>query len=491
MSDQVRMTEAVFAVSNNQNDHYSRTSSMNPSPTGVDEIFVNKMTTGFVPPAVISKVAQESAGISTQSSGVSFIEGGWGESRGICKLSFLTRANASEEQKVIMVCYLYGGAINSEAGITPDTMVVPVKSWIIDYKTRPDYNGLPEVSAFYHQGMNVLLDDPTEISGRGMVAIRPQDIVTGAQIAAYSSIQNGGEVNPNSVEMAAGNALLRNRGTLMSLSSNDSTVKHTTKLLDAAVRYKHNMEFNGQDIMSSLCDASNSQSLTEVGVDANPVFSYIQHSFGKTYLTGFCGWSVGELTNMFPELMQPGFAKVDMLDSSRFAVRDRRVDCNQFGSTSYQELFATELHHMLLSEMFERKISSIKFSVTNDVPSEQRHLSINGVMFITGEFMPLADEDMQAPMNVEYLKQSIIAQFFTRFDPSNSGYPSNIVSFVVEADLIGETNITVYLNGDNENGVMYSYASFGSNRDNLNIDNAGVGTAVAVNMFSNLSSHFC
>lgn len=490
MNQQVRMVEAVFAVSNNQQDHYSRTSVMNPSPMGVDEIFTNKMTTGFVPPSVIEKVAQDSAGISTQSSGVSFIEGGWGQSRGICKLSFKTRETANEEQKVIMVCYLYGGSVNAEAGITPDTMVVPVKSWIIDYRSVPDHVGLPTVRAEYHEGMNVLLDDPSEISGRGMVAIRPIDIVTSAQIAAYAALQNDGVINEGGPELAPGNALLRSQGTLMSLSSNDSTVKHTTKLLEAAVRYNHNMQMNGHDEMNSLCDAASGQTLREVGVDANPVFSYIQHSFGKTYLTGFCGWSVGELTNMFPELGIQGFAKVDLLDVSRFSVCDHRTDSGQFGSSSYAELYSTELHHMLLSEMFQRKISSVKFSMTNDVPSDQRHLSINGVIFMTGEFMPLADEDIQAPMNIEYLKQSIISQFYTRFDPHNSGYPSNVVSFVVEADLIGETKITIYLNGDNENGMMYTYASFGSNRDNLNIDNTGIGTSVAINMFNNLRNHF-
>lgn len=488
-NQQVQMTEAVFGVGNNQHDHYSRTSMMNISPTGVDELFVSKMNNGFVPPSIIENVARDSAGITTQSSGVSYIENGWGVSRGICKLKFTTRCTAESEQHVIMVCYLYGGSVNAEAGITPDTMIVPVKSWIIDLANRTDHQGLPAVFAQYHEGMNILLDDPTEMTGRGMVTLRPQDIVTSAQIAAYASMENGGmPVNPT--DMAPGNAMLRNRGTLVSGSTNDSTVRHSAKLLEAAVRYGHNKSQNGYDDMGALNDAASSQTLREIGIDANPVFSYIQACFGKTYMSGFSGWSVGELTSMFPELGKPGFAKVEMLDMSRFTALDRRLDCKNFGTSSPSELFATELHHIMLSELFQRKLSRVKFSVTNNVPNDQRHLAVNGVLFVVGEFMPLADEDLQAPMNVEYFKQSIISQFYSRFDPNNSGYPSNIVSFVVDSDLISETNITVYLNGDNDNGVMYSYASFGSNRDNLNLDSASVATTVAVNMFNNLREHF-
>lgn len=489
----LRMVEATFGFSNCLHDHVERTQQMQIDSRNVDKMFINKLDNGFVPPSVITEVAEQSAGITAQAQGISYIEGGWGNARGICKLVFVAEENITEVKKVVMVCYMYGGNADAQAGITPDTVVVPVKTWILSTRQATDpVQGLPVEKTFFVNGNNVLLDNPSDPSNRGMVSLRPSDIVTTSQIIEYQRSQQADDMPfGHDANYASGNALLKTQGMILSSSNNDSIVNHAQKLLEASVRYNHNIACNSLDPLTAISDASGMPTLRECATDSNPVFSYLQHQCGITYIGGFTGYTVGQLTMVFPELTQPGFANVEMLDASRFTVgHDSRAETKEFGTTSYYEILATEMYNIVLSELFARRLSAVNFSATNNVTPDMAHLAINNVIVVSGIFTPLLDEDLEAPTNVEIFKQSIVNQFFSRFDPYNSGMPQQLVSVVCEANLLGVTRITIYLNGDETNGYQYAFGAFASNRNNLNVGQLSVATDTAIQMFTNLNSHF-
>lgn len=490
MTNTISMISADFAISNIQQDHVTRNQLMDIKSTSVDEIFINKLEKGFVPSNVIERVAELSAGITNQPVENSYIEGGWGISRGICKLTFLVKQNVVEEVIVVIVGYLYGGSGDAQSGITADTRIVPVKSWQIKRVSSVSAaNGMPTTKTLYGNGANILLNNPYE-GQRGSVSLRPIDVVTNAQVIQHQLDTSGMIDEDNLGNIACGNSLLGPQGVIMSASENDSSVTHASKLLEAAVRFNHNVDTMGNDPMGALGDASGMPRLRECHPDSNPVFAYISLQFGLTYRSGFEGYSVGELTTVFPELMTPGFANLKMMDASRFSVLDRREDYREFGAAKYYEIAANELYFIVLSELFNRHISMVHITATNDVKQDQAHLAINGVLIFSDSPMPLADEDFELPTNVEIMKQQIITQYFARFDPYNSGIPNQIVSVDISANLIGETLITVWLNGDNTKGYSYSFAAYASNRNNLCVGTMGSSTQMATSMFQQLSAHF-
>lgn len=482
----IMLVRALAGFGNPSQEMVMRTHSLNINPSDVDALFLNKMGGApMVDPVTLHEVAVRSGGISTNPDGNAYIEGSWGIRRGICKLEFVTQDNAYMEEKLVILGYMYGGSVSIDGGIMPDTFFVPDKMWCIQKQTVGDHNGLPTIKSAVTNAGTFQLDIPPSYSPSGARTLRPVDILGSCASYQYQS-DNDMDINDGFVPMGNSESVLRAVGINLSKTDNLSTTKFAEKLINSSMNVNHSV-VNNVSGMEAISSASNTHYIKELSVYDNPFVIHMRQSLGQASMGGFQGWTFGELQMAFNNIGD--VININLLDDDRFPQHDNRIDSKEMGGGTYQELIATELSNVLIQLLIDNRLQYLEFSANNDLSPNEIQVNGSGVSFVHGAFMPLMDEDVSAPYNVETFKEQFISSFYGKY---NGDYAHNkvLVTIKVEAFVFGEIIIEICLNGDYTNGRRFVYPSFADVRKNLTLTTNETAQATMGNFYVNLQNHF-
>lgn len=479
---EITLVKAEFGITNIVHEQVMRAQLMSIDNQDIDKLIEDKYS-GRVNPVTLNEVSSRSGGLSVVPEGDAYIEDGWGNSRGLGKLTFEITSGPTEQQTLIVLGYLAGGGVSHDGGIPPDTMFVPVRKWLVDQRSIMDANAFLKVNTKVSESGQYLINDPTVGESQ---TIRPIDIIeNSAGLAIDDDNELGGGVG--STYSGSATAVLRLSGVTLSKCQNQSTTEYARKLIEASVRSFDSIE-NQSDRYSALSESLTTPGINELNVSSDPFMKMMKVTLGMTSMAQFQGFTMDEICHVFENL--PDVMFTDAADAARFTVEDHRLDTNEFGTSNLCEIIASKLSYMSQWLLIDNELSVLDISGTNDVNDGEREVNGLPVGYMVGEALPLADGlNIDLAHSVERIKDQLSAYFFSEYC-SPYFHARQLVSFRMSIKLFGESYVRVFINGDEGTTRELVFATYGVNRTDPTLTNRESAMEASTNFYQNLKNNF-
>ncbi|BAW98328.1 phage protein [Vibrio phage pTD1] len=477
------LTQSVIGLSNSYQDHQLRAHAVNVDATDMNELLAARLgSTSKVAPVEMHTIAARSGGVATQSGGNAYIEDGWATSRGLATLEFeITGASPVQSQTLTVYGYLHGGSVTMAGGqLPPDIKFVPVKMWLMETQASLNGAGFPVETRRLNQAGNFLLNDN---SIQGLHTVRPMDVVNSASaLAAFDNEDMPGGALDGFGGTTSG--LLSNIGMNISKSANNSTVDYAETILTAATTASFEREYTG-DRYSAICSATGANNIKEISLEQNPFIKVMRRTLGYVQMTNFDGFTLGEIATVFENFGQ--VTNVTLTDTDSFNVIDHRYSTNQMNGSTYETLICSELNNLSNAMMNDFRLSYFHIRASNNVNDGMGQINVNGlpVIYQLGESAPIASKDPDWQYNVVAGVEAFLSNFYIKYN-SALIHERTIVDLEINASLFGETEVKVFLSG-NENSIHTEvFGTMAGNRfDPTLVTTQGLGQSVS-GFYSNL-----
>lgn len=473
----VNLTRAIFGIGNQNHAHVHRHNTMEIGSMDIDKLKFEQESGGILP-STINEVAQSAGHLTARPQGYVSVEEGMNVRRGICLMNFLIESNANVTSEMAVVFYMVGGTASTE-GISPDTMLVPVRCWTTLVTNSHDASGFPVTKTVIDSSQQFLMGDPHQ--RKDLKAVRPLDV--GNEALGFMVTEQDGT---SAMYTGTAGSNLQNN-VLVSKTDNLNPTHHTRELLRLAT-VAGNESGMGRGLEVALADNLYGPGIGEISPTENPFFSAMMFATGMHSLMGFQGFSVGEVASVFENFVD--VMNTQMLNVNNFADDTNLLTSHEYGSASMHEILASELAMITIHLLLQVGLASFAFSATND-PTEFDGVvgSDTGIVFVQGQAMPLLDGDMYVINRVERFKQLIATHFFAKYSGPYA-HQRSILAVEVDCHLFGEISVNISLNGEHEKARRYTNASYYINRTSSAISGSELGLLEAKNFMTNIKEHF-
>lgn len=481
------LMQAVIGLSNSYQTHQLRGHAVNVNATDMNELLAARLgSTNKVAPVEMRDIASRSGGVATQSGGAAYIEDGWAESRGLATLEFeITGASPVQSQTLTVYGYMHGGSPTMVGGqLPPDIKFVPVKMWLMETQASMDGAGFPVETRRMNQAGQFLLNDNTSL--QGLHTVRPMDVVN--SVSALAAFDND-DLPGGALDGFGGttSGLLSNVGMNISKSANNSTVDYAETILTAATTASFEREYAG-DRYSAICAATGGNSIKEISLEQNPFIKVMRRTLGYVQMSGFDGFTLGEIATVFENFGQ--VTNVMLTDTDAFNVIDHRYNSNEMNGSTYETLICSELNNLANAMMNDYRLSYFHIRATNNVQDGMGQINVNSlpVAYQLGESAPIASKDPDWQYNATSGVEAYLANFYAKYN-SALIHERTIVDFEINASLFGETEIHVCLGGQQNNVHTEVFGTMAGNRfDPTLVTTEGLGHSVN-GFYSNLVNY--
>lgn len=480
---EMRLESAVFGMSNNAHQHVHRHNQLFLASTDVDALKLEQMG-GGVAGSTLNKIAQVSGSLSSQPQGYVDIEGGWNTQHGMGMLKFNITQNSLVEEQLTVLGYLAGGGA-SVAGIEPQTLFVPVRSWskVVQNKVNP-IDGMPFSQATVNDSSQFLMGDMGGI--KQMAALRPVDIadsIVGYTAVAQEASQVEGALNDYDGNIGSD---LNANGITVSKTHNLNPVFHSRELIKMATSALGD-DAAAYGTQYALSNALQAPGLGEMNPSENPFLRVMQVNTGMATFRGFNGFSINDIMAVFPNL--PDVLNLNLMDENIYQGVDNVSTSNEYGTAGYHEILGSELAYLVVHTLIQTGLTSFSFSATNDISEIGGLLSDDGVQYVPGEAMSVLDNDDKLPLRVQTFMNEITNNFFVKLNKAYQ-HSRTVVGVEVESYMFGETIVKISLDGNFMDTRKYVNATYAINRHSTNIGANQVSIDQARNFYDNIKNHF-
>ncbi|MBS9730388.1 hypothetical protein [Pseudomonas aeruginosa] len=472
----VTLTRAIFGMGNSNHDHVHRHTQLNLDSTEVDDLIMEQVN-GGVTAGTLNRIAASSGNLSQRPQGYVSVEEGFGVRRGIGQLTFVIESNSNFHSEMCVVGYLFGGTA-SEEGISDDTMFVPVRTWSTLTTNTHDSQGFPMTKRMIDSSHQFLMGSVDQ--NKDLKAVRPLDVGNEA-LGFAASEEDGSEMMYSGT---VGSDLKNN--TLMSKTLNLNPTHYSRELLKLATNAGFHSS-NGSSLEVELSNGLIGESIGELSPLENPFMRAMMQSTGQYMLGGFQGFSIGEIYQVFDNLLD--VMNLNLLNPSSFAEDNTLLTSSEYGSAGNHEVIATELAMMSVHLMLQCGLSSLRFSATNNLMEYSTIMDDGvGVAFVTGEAMSMLDNDMFVENRVEDFKRLIAQHFFSKYSGPHV-HLRTLMNIEVECYMFGEIVITIAFNGE-DNEKTFTNATYYINHTSSSIAGNENGLLEAKNFLTGIREYF-
>lgn len=477
METQITLVQAIFGMGNPNHDHVHRYNTVNIGNEDLDNIKLEQMQ-GGVTVNTISRVGMNSGNLSVMPEGYVNIEEGFNLRRGLAMLKFHIETGALVQLELTGMFYLYGGGFSTD-GIDSDVKLVPVRFWEIERRaTSSPTTFLPVVESRVTSTNQVLLSDIVG-ARTDLRSLRPVDIGEFSTGKLATEEDWGGETFAGTVNGKLSNAPVLSKTDNMDPSFfARQTLRMATNVSDLGTG----------DLVNSLASSLTNPSLRESQISDNAFFRAMQSSLSNWSLSGFSGYTVGEIDGVFVNF--PDVLNLNMLDENKFAVTDNRFETSEYGTASSLEVLATEVAMITVNLLIQCGLTVLEFAASNN--SADMAATFGGdsaVTFIPGQAMSVHDEDDGIINRVEQFQSRFINTFFGKYTDTNAAN-TTIISISVFSSVFGETIIEIFVNGDQTTTRRYSNATYAIGRTSNNIASGDAALGTSESFIKNLKEYF-
>jgi hypothetical protein len=237
-----------------------------------------------------------------------------------------------------------------------------------------------------------------------------------------------------------------------------------------------------------LADGLSGAGIGEMGLSDNPFFRTMMFSTGAYNLSGFMGFSMGEIAGVFTNFVDE--LSLSALNVNNFADDNTLLTSQAYGSASMHEIIATELAFITVHLLLQVGLTSFHFSATNN-PMDFNGLvgSDDGVVVIPGPAMSVLEQDNFTQHRVEQFMNLLKSHFFRKYNSAHV-HARTIMNIEVDSHMFGETVVAVSFNGDHNDTREFTNATYCINRTSTNISGTDLGLAQAKSFLQNINEHF-
>lgn len=473
----ITLIEATFGMGNQNHDHVHRHNTLNPSTQNIDLLKMEQFQ-GGVNGLTLSRIAQQSGGITANPQGYVNIEDGWNTRRGIGLLKFIVENNSLHSKQLSVLGYLTGGQASHE-GISEDTFFVPVRAWSTSSKNTADLMGFPTTKTTISSSTQFLMGDP--FMQKELKSVRAIDV--GTETLGIMAITEEGHSSTDNFDGMLSASL--NNSIVPSKTDNLSPTHHARELLKIA---SNTIDSSDGLLESDIGNALMGASIGEENIIDNEFFHVMMSSLGSYNMSGFQGYTLLELTNTFTNL--PQCLNLNLLNPTLFTDANNLVNSHEYGGANLWETISNELAYLTVHLLIKAGLTHFSFSATND-PNLVGGITMSddGVEIVPGQFQSVFDNDEEALNRVEGFMQQLKNQFFSKYT-GGYAHQQTILAVEVECFIFGETSVNIFFNGDENNARRWVNASYAINRTSTNIAGKEVGLNEARNFMSNIKEYF-
>lgn len=473
---EITLVKAVFGMGNQNQAHVHRHNILDMSTYNIDTVKMEQHQ-GGVTPNTLNAIAAQSGGLTTKPLGYVNIEDGWNVRRGLGMFNFLITSNSVETAELAVLGYMTGGMASHE-GIEPQTMFVPVRCWDTRTTQKFDNMGLPMASTVITGSHQFLMGDPT---GRDdLKSVRPIDMAQ--EVLGYMASSADGMDDGFDGILAAD----LKQNVVMSKTDNLNPTHHARELLKIAAATTTEGQYTG--IANAIGDAMVGPGIGEAPLTSNDFFKTMMARGGSFSMSNFMGWSMAEIHSVFTNL--PDVMNITLLNPNATVGVDNTLSSHEYGGANSYETIASELAYLTVHMLIRCGLTHLVFSATNN-PHHFSGLegSETGVEVVTGTFGSVLDHDEHAINRVERFKDMLRGLFFAKYS-TQFAHTSTMLSVKVSCHLFGETDVSVFFNGEENNERKYVNATYNVNRTSTNITSSQAGLNEAQNFMQNITDYF-
>ncbi|QZA70558.1 hypothetical protein AH04_75 [Erwinia phage AH04] len=508
----IQLVSAKVGLTNYYHNQVVRNPAMDIPTQMIDQLTFENHS-GGVKGTTLMHTAVMSGGLSAQPSDHAYIQGGWGESKGLMMMDFTTQDSPAFIEYMHVLGYVSNNA--SLEGLTMDAIFHPVMSWKTQETVTSNFGDIANPTSIQRkigQRTDYMYNDGT--GGQGLVTLRPSDVIEyGLESASRNSIidrmDDEGLEGFNPVVNPA-NASIDRAGVIASKRANTNPVNYASDILKAGVDFQASKLMSG----NSLMDAGQSQfdglfgELNTLGYQAQQsepqilrdnFFREMMQQLGVQQSRGFNGYSIADLLLGFENLND--VLDLTFMNAEQFTVEDYTLNTEQFGTSSYAEIIASELEANMLDLMLKFGLNIISFKGSN-CDNFGGDGGLDNIVILPYNPSSLQQDDFQLGQRCDAFVEALRTQIFTRLNGLNINQMTPI-RFNVTAELFGTTVIDVMI-VDNNNmgaafsmedtnapvGIVRSFPTFAINTTSPILGTSESAQVAGSNFFSNIESYF-
>lgn len=472
------LRRAVFGIGTANHEHVHRHNVLHLDNIEIDKLRMEQEQSGAVSQKTLTDIAQQAGQISARPQGWVSLEEGFNRRCGIALLQFEVESNAMVTSNLSVVCYLIGGQ-QSHEGLSGDVRVMPVRCWSTLEEGTHDQSGHPIVRRTIDSSHQFLMGDPH--GQANLAAVRPYDIGNAALgVAIAEDAGNAGGFT------GTANANL-NTQVLVSKTQNLNPVHHSRELLKMAVTVGDESRHEASQSYS-LGGCLTGSSLNEISPGENPFMFTMMSTLGVHSLSGFRGWSVDELAEVWTNFID--VLNLNNLDVNRFAADTTMMDTSSYGTASNHEIIATEIAMSTVHLLLSTGLMSYQFSATNN-PSDFDGISGEDglVAFSPGPAMSVLENDFNVENRVEKFNAIFTDAFFAKYSGPYA-HLRTVMNIEVKAHMFGELTVSISLGGNPLNRKSFTNATYYINHTSSAIAGSETGLNESKNYLSNIKEYF-
>lgn len=477
MSQTIQLVEVIIGMGDPVHTHVRRHNEINPDSRTLD-VLVNQQSTGGIVPSTLNEFSLLSGGMTTSSQGEILLSDGWNTKRGLGMFRFIVSSNALQQEELAILGYLTGGEC-SAGGIEENTMFVPVRSWSVLISDRQDLStGLPYIQQTINDSQQFLLSTEADL-----FSLRPKDVIDNVGIL---TVREDHGIGIESFDGTTTQNLSPN-GVIMSKTKNLDPTFFAQSILGPTIKaVAESSEYNGDrdTLTTAMLESVLHPSLVETTPLENAFFRTMMANLGSTTLTGFNGYTFGEINSVFENL--PDVLNLEMLSRS-FEDPNWLMMSHEYGASNYAERIACEIATLAVHALSTCGLSSVEFLASNNVAEIGGINSENGLAYQMGAAMPLLQNENNLMGRVESFKDALSRGFFARYRSDVRGGFS--VGIRAKCYMFGETSVTVVIDGKPESERTYANATYMINQTSSNVVSGRNAVNSSITMLNNIENY--
>jgi hypothetical protein len=508
----IELVSAKAGMTNYYHNQVVRNQAMDIPTQLIDELTYENHA-GGVKGSTLLHAAVMSGKLNAQAAGMASIQGGWNESKGLMLLKFVTQNSPVLVEYMEVLGYVSNNA--AQGALTLDAVFHPVMSWRTKETLTANMGDIANPTSIQRQIGNrtdYMFNDGS--SADNLVTIRPSDVIEyGLESASRGDILNRMEdegmdgfhpvVNPAS-------ASIGRSGIITSKRANTNPSSWAKDILQAGVNYQASTMMTGNmdigvtenafdGMFGELNNLSYQAQQNEPQVLKDPFFREMMQQLGVMQTRGFTGYSIGDLELAFPNIND--VLDLTYMDASQFDLADFTQNTQQFGTSQFAEIIASELEANMLDLMLQAGLNGISFRGSN-CDKLDGDGGLDNIVILPYAPASLQEDDYQLGQRCDKFVRNLTSQIFTRLNGLTINQMTP-VRFNVTAELFGTTTIdlqivtedtlTMGFSAEDTNapvGIVRAFPTFAINATSPILGTSESAQEAGSNFFTNIESYF-
>lgn len=459
----VTLVSAMAGLTNYYNPQVIRNPAIDIDSTLIDQLTMENHA-GGINPSTLLHTAVMSGGLNAQASGFADIKEGWNQTKGLLKLDMVI----SDSPVMVEYMHVLGYITNngSTQGLTRDAEFHPVMSWRSQETITSNMPGMgldpTSIQRKIGARTDYMFNDGA--AGQDLVTLRPSDVIDyGLEAATEADIMNQmsnegldgvqPQVNP------AGSSIDR-VGVIASRRNNTNPSSYAADILKAGTNLQRNsmMSSSSMDVgqgtsmwdgmFGELTQLSYQSQRYEPSMLHDPFFAEVMNGLGfPGTLKGFTGYRIGDLAMVFDNFND--VLDLTIMTDDQFQSVDYTQDTQTFGTTSLDEIIATQIEVNILDLLLKHGLNMISFSGSNC--DQMGDGGLDNIVILPYNPASLEEDDIRLYQKTDAFVEDLRSQIFAKLNGLTI-HKMTPVRFRVDAELFGTTSIDISIVDDSNIG---------------------------------------